>query len=267
MITHFPISADTLTSFAQLVEVIHELRVKCPWDREQTNESLRHLTIEETYELADAILKGDTQETKVELGDLLLHIVFYARIAEEKGDFDLKNIFDALREKLIRRHPHIYGSSDLNLESAEAVRDNWEKIKQLEGKKKKSAMAGVPDSMPSLIKAMRMQEKAASIGFDWADKSGAWEKLHEELEEFEAETTLEKQTEEMGDIFFALINYCRLAGINADEALSRTNDKFKSRFQYMEKKADAANTALANMTLDEMEAWWQEAKEGIKNKD
>ena len=236
------------------------MRVKCPWDRVQTNETLRHLTIEETYELADAILKGDTQEMKVELGDLLLHIVFYARIAEEKGDFDLKNVFDTLREKLIRRHPHIYGSSDLKLDSAEAVRDNWEKIKQSEGKKKKSAMAGVPDNLPSLIKAMRMQEKAASTGFDWADKTGAWDKLQEEIGEFEAETSLDKQTDEMGDIFFALINYCRLSGINSEEALSRTNEKFKTRFQYMEKKAEAESTTLSNMTLEEMEAWWQEAK-------
>lgn len=260
MIEHFPVSEDTLTAFAQLVEVVHELRVKCPWDREQTNESLRHLTIEETYELADAILAKDVQETKVELGDLLLHIIFYARIAEEKGDFDLKKVFDSLKEKLIRRHPHIYGTTDLQLDNADAVRDNWEKIKQLEGKKKKSALAGVPDSLPTLIKAMRMQEKAASIGFDWADKTGAWEKLQEEIGEFEAETSLEKQTDEMGDIFFALINYCRLSGINADEALARTNQKFKSRFQYMEKKAETENTSLTVMTLDEMEAWWQEAK-------
>lgn len=260
MIEHFPISDQTLSSFAQLVEVIHELRVKCPWDKEQTSDTLRHLTIEETYELADAIIKGDTEEIKIELGDLLLHIVFYARIAEEKGDFDLKNIFDSLREKLIRRHPHIYGSTDLQLDSAEAVRDNWEKIKQKEGKKKKSALAGVPDSLPTLIKAMRMQEKAASIGFDWEDKTGAWDKLQEEIGEFEAETDLQKQTDEMGDIFFALINYCRLSGINPDDALARTNQKFKSRFQYMENKAIAENTSLSNMTLDEMEAWWQEAK-------
>lgn len=248
----------TLTAFQRLIEVVHELREKCPWDKVQTNESLRHLTIEETYELADAIIKGDAEEMKVELGDLLLHILFYARIAEEEQNFTTLDVITQLTDKLIRRHPHIYG--DLVLEGADAVRDNWEKIKQKEGKKKKSALAGVPDSLPTLIKAMRMQEKAASIGFDWEDKSGAWEKVKEEILEFEQEKTPEKRTQEMGDVFFALINYCRLSGINPDEALALTNQKFKSRFQYMENKADAANVSLADMTLQEMDVWWEEAK-------
>lgn len=253
---------ETLTSLAKLIEIVHELRIKCPWDKEQTNESLRHLTIEETYELAEAIVKDDVNEIKVELGDLLLHIIFYARIAEEQDRFNLAQVADALREKLIRRHPHIYG--EVKLDNATDVLQNWEKIKQTEGKgkKKKSVLGGVPEGLPSLIKAMRMQEKAAGVGFDWENKEGAWEKLKEELAEFEAETTHKKQTEEMGDVFFALINYCRLAGINPDEALARTNQKFKSRFQYMEQKAESAERELSDMTLDEMEAWWQEAKVG-----
>lgn len=251
---------QTLDSLQKLIEVVHELREKCPWDREQTNDSLRHLTIEETYELADAIVKDDAEEIKVELGDVLLHIIFYARIAEEQQRFDLQQVAEALTAKLIRRHPHIYG--EMKLDNATDVLQNWEKIKQTEGKdkKKKSILAGVPDGMPSLIKAMRMQEKAAGVGFDWENKDGAWEKLKEEIGEFEQETEHRKMTEEMGDVFFALINYCRLAGINPDEALTRTNQKFKQRFQYMEQKAETQNVELSNMTLDEMEAWWQEAK-------
>lgn len=251
---------STLTALQRLIEVVHELREKCPWDREQTNESLRHLTIEETYELAEALIKDDSTEIKVELGDLLLHIIFYARIAEEQQRFDLEQVATALTDKLIRRHPHIYG--DMQLDNAQDVLQNWEKIKTQEGKskKKKSVLAGVPQGLPSLVKAFRMQEKAAGIGFDWADAQGALDKLQEEIKEFEAETEHEKRVDEMGDILFALINYCRLSGINPDEALSRTNLKFLSRFQYMEQQAEAAQKQLSDMTLDDMEELWQAAK-------
>lgn len=251
---------STLTALQRLIEVVHELREKCPWDREQTNESLRHLTIEETYELAEALIKDDSTEIKVELGDLLLHIIFYARIAEEQQRFDLEQVATALTDKLIRRHPHIYG--DMQLDNAQDVLQNWEKIKTQEGKskKKKSVLAGVPQGLPALVKAFRMQEKAAGIGFDWADAQGAFDKLKEEIIEFEAETEHEKRVDEMGDILFALINYCRLSGINPDEALSRTNLKFLSRFQYMEQQAEAAHKQLSDMTLDDMEALWQAAK-------
>lgn len=249
---------ETLKSLERLIEVVHELRIKCPWDKEQTFDSLRHLTIEETYELAEALVKKDFDEIRTELGDLLLHIIFYARIAEEQNKFDLKAISESLTDKLIRRHPHIYGETQLD--NAADVLKNWEKIKQTEGKKKKSVLAGVPDGLPSLVKAFRMQEKAAGVGFDWEDNSGAWEKLKEEISEFEAESDMEKRTAEMGDVFFALINYCRLSGINPDEALSLTNLKFKHRFQYIEQKAEEKNTPLSDMSLYEMEAFWNEAK-------
>ncbi|MBX7241837.1 MAG: nucleoside triphosphate pyrophosphohydrolase [Bacteroidia bacterium] len=249
---------ETLKSLERLIEVVHELRIKCPWDKEQTFDSLRHLTIEETYELAEALVKKDFDEIRTELGDLLLHIIFYARIAEEQNKFDLKAITESLTDKLIRRHPHIYGETQLD--NAADVLKNWEKIKQTEGKKKKSVLAGVPDGLPSLVKAFRMQEKAAGVGFDWEDNSGAWEKLKEEISEFEAESDMEKRTAEMGDVFFALINYCRLSGINPDEALSLTNLKFKHRFQYIEQKAEEKNTPLSDMSLYEMEAFWNEAK-------
>lgn len=251
---------DTLKSLEKIIEIVHELRIKCPWDREQTIESLRHLTLEETYELADAIIKKDFQEIKTELGDLLLHIIFYSRIAEEQNQFTLKEVVDTLTDKMIRRHPHIYG--EVSVDNATEVLKNWEKIKQNEGKKKKSVLAGVPDGMPSLVKAFRMQEKAAGVGFDWEDKDGAWEKLMEEVGEFTELSVHEvsKKTAEMGDIFFALVNYCRLSGINPDEALTLTNLKFKRRFQYIEHKAEEKNVSLTDMTLAEMEYFWQEAK-------
>ena len=251
---------ETLKSIERLIEIVHELRIKCPWDREQTIDSLRHLTIEETYELAEAIIQKDFSEIKTELGDVLLHIIFYAKIAEEQNQFDLKAVSDALTDKLIRRHPHIYG--DIQLEDSAAVLQNWEKIKQSEGKKKKSVLAGVPEGLPSLIKAFRMQEKAAGVGFDWEESSGAWDKLMEEIQEFEQEpeTDKEKRTAEMGDIFFSLINYCRLSGIDPDEALTLTNRKFKHRFQYIERKAEASDITLSDMTLSEMETFWNEAK-------
>jgi XTP/dITP diphosphohydrolase len=251
---------STLESFQRLIEIVAELREKCPWDREQTKESLRHLTIEETYELADAILKDDYPEIKVELGDVLLHILFYSKIATEEEQFTLKEVIDSLIDKLIRRHPHVYGEMVLE-DNAKDVLKNWEKIKEMENKgKKKSILSGVPDSMPSLIKALRMQEKAAGVGFDWKESGGAWLKVKEEMLEFEEAENHQDKEGEMGDLFFALINYCRLEGINPEDALARTNEKFKFRFQYMENVAIEREQALAQMTLDEMEELWVEAK-------
>ncbi|MFN0201268.1 MAG: nucleoside triphosphate pyrophosphohydrolase [Bacteroidia bacterium] len=251
--------SNTTAAFARLVEIVAELREKCPWDRAQTIESLRHLTLEETYELADAILKNDLQELKTEVGDLLLHVVFYAIMGEEKAAFDLQNVIETLIDKLIRRHPHIYG--DMHLDNADDVLKNWEKIKTKEKEgKKKSVLAGVPESMPSLLKAFRMQEKAAGIGFDWKESAGAWLKVKEEILEFEQADNQKDKVAEMGDLFFALINYCRLEGINPDEALARTNHKFKTRFEFMENAAEAQQKSLSDMELEEMEEFWQMAK-------
>ena len=250
-------------SFQRLVEIVEELREKCPWDRKQTKESLRHLTIEETYELADAILQNDYSEIKVELGDLLLHILFYNSLASEKGKFSLDEMIQGQIDKLIRRHPHIYG--DLQGATEDEIRVNWEQIKAQEkadsGKKKASVLDGVPESMPSLIKAQRMQEKAALVGFDWENKDQVWDKIEEEIGEFKAETDRVKQEEEMGDLLFALVNYCRFLGINAEDALARTNRKFKTRFEHIEARAREINKPLNEMDLEEMEGYWQEAKE------
>ena len=249
-------------SFQRLVEIVEELREKCPWDRKQTKESLRHLTIEETYELADAILKDDYAEIKTELGDLLLHIIFYNSLASEKGEFSLDEMIQGQIDKLIRRHPHIYG--DMVGASEEEIRVNWEQIKAKEkeaaGIKEASVLDGVPESMPSLIKAQRMQEKAALVGFDWENKEQVWGKVEEELEEFKAESSVEKQEEEMGDLLFALVNYCRFLGINAEDALAKTNRKFKARFEHIESRSRELQKPLTEMKLEEMEEYWQEAK-------
>ena len=249
-------------SFQRLVEIVEELREKCPWDRKQTKESLRHLTIEETYELADAILQDDYSEIKTELGDLLLHILFYNRLASEKGKFSLDEMIQGQIDKLIRRHPHIYG--DMVGATEEEIRVNWEQIKAKEkeaaGNKEASVLDGVPESMPSLIKAQRMQEKAALVGFDWENKEQVWGKVEEELEEFKAESKVEKQEEEMGDLLFALVNYCRFLGINAEDALAKTNRKFKARFEHIESRSRELQKPLAEMNLEEMEKYWQEAK-------
>ncbi len=242
-----------------------ELRAQCPWDKKQTTESLRHLTIEETFELSDAILDGDADEVKKELGDLLLHIVFYAKIGSEEGNFDIATLTNALCEKLIRRHPHIYG--DLDAKDEEAVKQNWEKIK-LKEKGNKSVLGGVPKSLPALIKAMRIQEKARGVGFDWEEKEQVWEKVEEEMQEFHAEHNgasaeqidKEKATEEFGDMLFSLINYSRFIDINAEEALERTNLKFIKRFQHLEQSAKKAGKEISDMTLDEMNVYWNEAK-------
>lgn len=247
-----------LIAFERLLTIMNELREQCPWDREQTLESLRHLTIEETYELSDAILANNLDEIKKELGDVLLHIVFYAKIGEEKGAFDITSVINQLCDKLIHRHPHIYG--EVKVSGSDEVKQNWEQIKQQESKGEKSLLAGVPNSMPSLVKAYRMQEKAAQVGFDWENKEQVWAKVEEELAEYKEELGTEKAAGEFGDLLFALVNYARFEGINPDDALELTNRKFKTRFEYIELKAKEQGRNLKDMTLGEMDAIWNEAK-------
>lgn len=251
---------EKLEAFSRLLDIMDELREKCPWDMKQTNESLRHLTIEETYELSDALLEGSPDEIKKELGDVLLHIVFYARIGSENTQFDIADICNALCEKLINRHPHIYG--DVVVENAEQVKENWEQIKLREGNK--SVLSGVAKGTPSLVKAYRMQEKAAQVGFDWPSAKEVWNKVDEELNELKSEFAkpgnLEKKSDEFGDFIFALINLARKSDINPDDALEQTNRKFIHRFRYMETKAEEQGKKLTGMTLDEMDALWNEAK-------
>lgn len=247
-----------LVAFERLLKIMDELREQCPWDREQTIESLRHLTIEETYELSDAILANNLDEIKKELGDVLLHIVFYAKIGQEKGAFDITSVINQLCDKLIVRHPHIYG--DVKVSGSDEVKQNWEQIKQKESKGEKSLLAGVPNSMPSLVKAYRMQEKAAQVGFDWENKQQVWAKVEEELGELQEELGTENATGEFGDLLFALVNYARFEGINPDDALEMTNRKFKNRFEYIELKAKEQGRNLKDMTLAEMDAIWNEAK-------
>ncbi|MES2779762.1 MAG: nucleoside triphosphate pyrophosphohydrolase [Bacteroidota bacterium] len=249
-----------LQAFSRLLDIMDELREKCPWDIKQTNESLRHLTIEETYELSDAILKNDSTEIKKELGDVLLHIVFYARIGSETGAFDIADVCNSLCEKLISRHPHIYG--DVKVENAEQVKENWEQLKLKEGNK--SVLSGVAKGTPSIVKALRMQEKAAQVGFDWPTTKEVWAKVDEELaelkEEFAEEVTSVKTENEFGDFLFSLINVARRHDINPDDALEKTNQKFIERFQYIEAKAKEQNRKLTEMTLEEMDVFWNEAK-------
>ena len=236
-----------------------DLRAQCPWDKKQTMQSLRHLTIEETYELGDAILDNDLQEVKKELGDLLLHIVFYAKIGSETGDFDIADVANGVCDKLIIRHPHIYG--DVKVDDEEDVKRNWEKIKLKEGNK--SVLGGVPKSLPALVKASRIQDKAAGVGFDWDNIDDVFAKVKEEIEELHAEVKAQKHTAieaEFGDVLFSLINYARFLKVNPEDALERTNKKFIARFQYLERKAAESSKSLRDMTLAEMEAYWQEAK-------
>ncbi len=257
--------AEQLAAFDRLLTIMDELRAQCPWDKKQTTESLRHLTIEETFELSDAILEGNPDEIKKELGDLLLHIVFYAKIGSEEGNFDVKTLIDSLCEKLIRRHPHIY--ADTTAEDEEAVKQNWEKIK-LKEKGNVSVLGGVPKSLPALIKAMRIQEKVRGVGFDWEEKHQVWEKVEEEMQEFKEEFNavaqenidLGKATGEFGDLLFSLINYARFIDINPEEALERTNLKFIKRFQYLENAAKESGKSLGEMTLSEMDVYWNAAK-------
>jgi len=250
-----------LEAFSRLLDVMDELRVKCPWDREQTNESLRANTIEETYELAEAILNNDDDEIKKELGDLLLHVVFYAKIGEEKEAFDIADISNSLCDKLIFRHPHVFG--DQQADSAGKVEQSWEQIKLKEKGRKQSVLEGVPAALPALVKAYRIQDKARNAGFDWNQRHDVWDKVKEELGELEAE--IEQMDDngieaEFGDMLFSIINAARLYKVNPDNALERTNRKFIYRFNYMEKKVKEQGRALKDMALEEMEEIWQEAK-------
>ncbi len=250
---------NQLKAFDRLLTIMDELREQCPWDKKQTMQSLRHLTIEETYELGDAILDNDLQEVKKELGDLLLHIVFYAKIGSETNDFDIADVTNSICDKLIDRHPHIYG--DVELANEEEVKQNWEKLKLKEGKQ--SVLEGVPKSLPALVKASRIQDKVAGVGFDWEAPNQVWEKVEEELAEFKAEVAnanQERIESEFGDVLFSMINYARFLKINPENALERTNKKFTKRFQYLEQKAKEINKPLSEMTLSEMDVYWEEAK-------
>lgn len=247
-----------LEAFSRLLDIMDDLREKCPWDQKQTLQSLRHLTLEETYELSDAILQEDLPEIKKELGDVLLHLVFYAKIGSEKNSFDIADVINSLNEKLIFRHPHIYG--DVEVQDEEEVKQNWEKLKLKEGNK--SVLSGVTKGTPSIIKAYRIQDKVKGIGFEFANAEDAWKKVEEELEEFHAETDLDKKEMELGDVFFSLINYARISDINPDSALERTNNKFISRFQKMENLALSKNLKLEDLSLEEMDLLWEEAKIG-----
>ena len=245
-----------LEAFSQLLDIMDDLREKCPWDQKQTLQSLRHLTLEEVYELSDALLDEDMQEIKKELGDVLLHLIFYAKIGSEKGSFDIADVINSLNEKLIFRHPHIYG--DVEVKDEEEVKQNWEKLKLKEGNK--SVLSGVTKGTPSLIKAYRIQDKVKGIGFEFANAEDAWKKVDEELAEFHAETDLDKKEQELGDVFFSLVNYARISGINPDTALERTNNKFINRFQQMENLALEKNLNLEDLTLEKMDELWEEAK-------
>ena len=248
-----------LKAFNRLLDIMDDLRDKCPWDQKQTLESLRHLTIEETYELGDAILDGDLNEIKKELGDLLLHIVFYAKIASEKKSFDIADVAHAISDKLIERHPHIYG--DVMVKDEEEVKQNWEKLKLKEGKK--SVLEGVPKSLPAMVKANRIQDKVSGVGFDWEESHQVWEKVQEELSELNEELksgNRNKIQSEFGDVLFSMVNYARFIDINPENALERTNKKFIQRFQYLEQAAERNGRKLAEMSLSEMDVFWNEAK-------
>ncbi len=256
--------SNEMIAFSRLLDIMDDLREKCPWDKKQTFDSLRHLTIEETYELSDAILEKNSSEIKKELGDLMLHLVFYAKIGSETNDFDIQEILHGISEKLIVRHPHIY--SDTVVENEEDVKKNWEQIKLKEGNK--SVLGGVPKSLPALVKAMRIQEKARGVGFDWEEKAQVWAKVEEEMQEFkehfnaETQETIDKEKAEgeFGDLMFSLVNYARFIDINPETALERTNKKFIKRFQYLESKAIEMNKKLSEMSLAEMDVFWEEAK-------
>jgi XTP/dITP diphosphohydrolase len=250
---------EKLKAFERLLKIMDELRERCPWDKKQTIESLRHLTIEETYELCDAIMQKDMQQIKGELGDLFLHLVFYSRIASETNDFDVADVLNGVCEKLIHRHPHVYG--DVTVNSEEDVKRNWEQLKLKEGKK--SVLEGVPSSLPALVKAIRIQDKAKGVGFDWDNKAQVWDKVQEEIQEFQVEekkADAEKMEDEFGDVLFSLVNYARFVGINPEDALEKTNRKFISRFSFLEQEANKQGKALSDMTLVEMEEIWNRAK-------
>ena len=248
-----------LEAFERLLDIMDDLREKCPWDKKQTIQTLRHLTIEETYELGDAILDNNLDEVKKELGDLLLHIVFYAKIGSESGTFDIGNVANDICDKLIHRHPHIYG--DVVVQDEEEVKQNWEKLKLKEGKT--SVLEGVPKSLPALVKASRIQDKAKGVGFDWEEPQQVFDKVREELEELQHEVDAGNQDKiesEFGDVLFSMINYARFLNVNPEDALERTNKKFIKRFQYLESKTAELGKSLSDMTLAEMDVFWNEAK-------
>ena len=255
-----------LAAFGRLLDVLDRLRTECPWDKKQTLQTLRHLTIEETYEISDAILRDDLPDLKKELGDVMLHLLFYARIAAEKGAFDIADVLNAQCEKLIYRHPHIYG--DVQAEDEDTVKRNWEQLKLKEKGNTNGVLGGVPTSLPALVKAMRIQEKARGAGFDWEQPEQVWEKVQEELAEFGVEYShgqleqmdAEKAADEFGDLLFSLVNFARFAGINPEEALERTNRKFISRFRYLESAATANGEHLSDLTLAQMDIYWEQAK-------
>jgi XTP/dITP diphosphohydrolase len=252
-----------LEAFNRLLDIMDELREKCPWDQKQTLESLRHLTIEETYELADAILENDLDEIKKELGDVLLHIVFYSKIGSEKKAFDIADVANAISDKLIDRHPHIYG--DVKVKNEEEVKQNWEKLKLKEGKT--SVLEGVPKSLPALVKANRIQDKVAGVGFDWEEPQQVWEKVQEELTELNEEIkagNTENTEKEFGDVLFSMINYARFIGVNPENALEKTNKKFIKRFKYLEAAAKKEGKELSDMSLIEMDVYWNESKKFFK---
>lgn len=257
---------EKLAAFDRLLTIMDELRENCPWDMKQTLESIRHLTIEETYELSDAILERNMEEIKKELGDLMLHNVFYARIASETKHFDIADVLNSVCNKLVERHPHIYG--DVEATDEKTVKENWEKIKLKEKGGNKSVLGGVPKSLPAVVKAMRIQEKAKGVGFDWEEKEQVWEKVEEEMQEFKQEFNIESQKaidkekaqSEFGDMLFSLINYARFVDINPEEALERTNKKFIKRFQYLESESKKEGKIMGEMTLEEMDKYWKKAK-------
>lgn len=250
---------EKLAAFGRLLDIMDDLRAKCPWDKKQTLQSLRYLTIEETYELADAILENDLNELKGEIGDLMLHMVFYSKIASETKDFDIADVLNTVCDKLVERHPHIYG--DVEAETEEEVKANWEKIKLKSGKK--SVLEGVPKSLPAMVKATRIQEKARGVGFDWDDSSQVFDKLNEEIDELkvEVDNQTDKVEDEFGDVLFSMINYARFVGVDPESALEKTNKKFIKRFQYLETESVKDGKELGEMTLEEMDEYWNRAKD------
>lgn len=248
-----------LKAFERLLNIMDDLREKCPWDKKQTLESLRHLTIEETYELADAITDGNMAELKGEIGDLMLHMVFYSKIASETGDFDISDVLNAICDKLVYRHPHIYGN--VKVQDEEEVKSNWEKLKLKEGKK--SVLEGVPSSLPAMVKATRIQDKVKGIGFEWENKTQVWDKVEEEIAELQVEIEAgnkEKMEEEFGDVLFSMINYARWIGVNPEDALAKTNKKFINRFQWMEVETKKDGKDITEMNLTEMDQYWENSK-------
>lgn len=251
---------EKLAAFERLLKIMDDLRAGCPWDKKQTLETLRYLTIEETYELSDAILEKDMEGIRGELGDLMLHLVFYAKIGSETNNFDIADVLNGICDKLVKRHPHIYGN--IKVASAEDVSNNWEKIK-LKEKDRKSVLSGVPKSLPAMVKAYRMQEKVRGVGFDWENAREVWEKVNEEIEELQVEVDKgdrEKIEKEFGDLLFSLINYARFIGVNPEDALERTNKKFLRRFKHIEDQSKKNGKNLQELSLEEMDAFWDEAK-------